>query len=279
MTEQSTLIIADTHVHVYPCYDLSRFFEAAAENLERIIQQRKCEAGEAAQRCSRVLGVLFLTERFDCHYFDELSAGKQAALPTGWSAAPLSDKVVRATSEEGAELLIVSGYQVITLERLEVLTLNSRNRIPDGLPLSEVLSRVLSPEIPVLNWSLGKWMFGRGKTVGGVIKTSASRELIVGDIRARPLGWGEPRLLAIAKGRGVPMIAGSDPLPVRGEEKYVLSYASEFRLPAGLDEGRIGDILQSALASRSCKPGVVGHRGNPLETFFRLRGNSMAKKS
>ena len=52
-------IIADTHVHVYPCYDAREIFSSAFSRLKQL-------GGPDAAKA------ILLTERFDCHFFREI---------------------------------------------------------------------------------------------------------------------------------------------------------------------------------------------------------------
>ena len=52
-------LIADTHVHFYPCYNLRQALGTLRENLSSLDPDAVCMA--------------FLAERHDCHFFRELS--------------------------------------------------------------------------------------------------------------------------------------------------------------------------------------------------------------
>ena len=63
---QPSTVVADTHVHLYSCYDLSRAIECASRNLAQL-----CDAAGATQ----AERVICLTESHGCHVFQNLVQG------------------------------------------------------------------------------------------------------------------------------------------------------------------------------------------------------------
>jgi hypothetical protein len=220
-------VAADTHVHLYPCYDVSAALRFAAENLAAL-------SSDSCPESERV-GVLFLTERRDCSFFEDLKRGK--LLLAGWKIEVLQDGVLRLLggSSDGA-LLVAPGRQIVTRERLEVLGLAMAGLVMDGLPAEETLARIRGlGGVAVLNWSPGKWFFGRGLVVRKLIEESAPADFLIGDIAMRPSLWLEPRLMRLARRRGFGLAAGSDPLPFAGEERKVGSFGMAGRAELSMD--------------------------------------------
>ena len=77
-----------------------------------------------------------------------------------------------------------------------------------------------------------------------------------------------------AEGLGV--IAGSDPLPAPGEERYAGSYAS--LLEGQCDGGCPGASLRDRLSALRGAADPVGRRGGPFEVMGRIRGIKQANR-
>ncbi|MBU0677908.1 MAG: hypothetical protein KJ626_07295 [Verrucomicrobia bacterium] len=252
------MIIADTHVHFYDGYDAATFFTSAVGNLNRL-------AGPAADK------VLFLAERADCDFFSSLRKGKfgKAGLSVKETASPLCLRV----DIEGGPVWVVAGRQVATLERLEVLCLCTANTIADGLPVAEVLdAAVASGAVPVLTWALGKWTGRRRAIVAGLIEVRSPEEFLIGDTTMRPRFLPEPSLFGTARRRGFQIVAGTDPLPVSGEEKMAGRYAVAADVDFKTDDPE--SSLRSFLRDRAVERRLLGNRCCPaqvLKRWFRAR--------
>jgi hypothetical protein len=258
-----TRLVADGHVHLYPFYDLGRALTALEENL------RGHGAGGVPAG--------FLAERHDCHVFEGLRKGRLQV--PGVDLRPAGDDrcLVRA-GESGPRLFLFSGRQIVTAERLEVLALTLDLPLADGLPAADVVRRVLDAGgVPVLAWAPGKWFFERGKAVAALLRRFAPGELLLGDTSLRPTLWGEPRPMREARRRGFGVLAGSDPLPVAGEEGMPGRYATI--LDGDIEVARPLAGVRQALRSAGGLGPHVGARGGVVETLRRLRGNAAARKS
>ena len=111
-----------------------------------------------------------------------------------------------------------------TREGLEILSLSSTLNLGDREnTIDDVIKSVIdSGGIPALNWAPGKWFFSRGKIVKRIIEKYPPKDLVIGDTTLRTSLWPMPKLMAAAQERGFKVIAGSDPLPFDGEEKYII---------------------------------------------------------
>lgn len=237
-------VVADTHVHIYPCYDLAVALRCLADNLGRTI------AGAHAA---------FLAERRDCNAFAALRDG--AVLP------PTSGLAVRTLPEPGALLLIAgggapvhlfAGRQLVTAERIEVLALLLEDAPPEGLDAGRTIEAILvAGGIPVLGWSPGKWWGGRGRLARGLLARFGD-SLLLGDTALRPAGSPEPPLMRETRRRGGGVIAGTDPLPCPGEERLLGSYASV--LTGSIDPKRPLESARQLLRSATSQTGTTGTR-------------------
>ena len=254
-------IVADTHVHVYPCYDAGEVFSSAFSCFKRL-------GGPESARA------ILLTERFDCHFFQGLCEAR-VKIPT-FGISVLSDgRSVRVTDAGGDTLYLVAGRQIVTQERLEVLALTIDAAIPDGKPVRTVLSEIKEQGgVPVLSWAPGKWFGKRGEIVRNLIDTLSPRDFILGDTTLRPTVWPEPGLMRRASEKGFRIVAGSDPLPFTGEEGWVGSYASLWTgaMDPENPAAALKEILWNGKAER------IGRRGGAAATARRLFLNARAKK-
>jgi hypothetical protein len=204
------ILAADTHVHLYPGHDIANALRSATRRLDRL----------APPDHEGLVRALLLAERHDCRIFQELASG--ACRPAACEVAPTAETTALALRTEAGEIYLFSGRQIVTQERLEVLALTTGEAFDQGRTLDETVAAVLaSGALAVLPWSPGKWIGARGRLVRAFIERTRHERLFVADSALRPSGWPRPRLLARAADRGLGVLAGSDPLPLPGEEGMV----------------------------------------------------------
>lgn len=247
----------DAHVHLHAGHDPGRLLDAAWANLRGLV------------RGSGGIGVLVLTEADGEDAFERLAGFRSEH----WLVTRARDGAALFVSDHRGRIrfLVLAGAQTRTGEGLEVLTLGTRLRLPDGRPFEATVAQALALGIPVvLPWSPGKWWFGRGRLVRRVLDTTEPAELWLGDIRGRPgpdLG-----LLRRAKARGFRILAGSDPLPLPGEEALVGSFGS--RLDGRIRLSDPSADFRALLRTASGSPPLFGGRqslATSLRRQVRLR--------
>jgi hypothetical protein len=204
----------DCHLHFYPAYDPALFFRSLCANLGG--------TGDGAP-----LRLALLTEAPGCAVFPRWAA-PGAALPGGYSFAATAEPHSLALLAAGERLAwIVSGRQIITGERLEVLTAGAFPDIADGQPLAVVLQALAAAgALAIIPWGAGKWLGSRGRLVDAVAAAPLAAGLFLADNPARPAFWPAPRAFRRMERQGRPVLRGSDPLPLRGEEKRAGAFAS-----------------------------------------------------
>jgi hypothetical protein len=209
------LLVTDMHVHFYPCFNISKSFDYAFSNLKK-------RAESAHERAL----MLFLAERSDCHFFKLLKQENvQEILNPLWILNTKEENALIVSSPTHGELFIIAGRQIATKERLEILSLTIDKNIPDGLPIRETLQLVLeSGGLAVLNWAPGKWFFKRGDIINELLQEFSPQQLFMGDTTLRCKGWGEPKIMKVGSTNGFRIIAGSDPFPLKGEERLIGTY-------------------------------------------------------
>ena len=260
-------VLADTHVHLYECYDLNKVFRAAFNNLGSL------KTHEGISRDAAL--ALFLSERQGCNFFEQLMSGRLRPSGQNYSIEQSSEKNVLIVSDrEGGQLYLIAGRQIVSRERLEVLALTADLNIPDGGNIHDLIRQIIAGGgVPVLPWAPGKWFGDRGEIVLSVFDSIPSHQLLVGDTSMRPLGWGEPAIMRYAERKGVKILAGTDPLPFAGQEDVVGSYGT--LLEADLDLNNHDAFRRLIQDSHVCR---VGRRGSPVSVFARMLRNYAVKK-
>ena len=250
-------LIADTHLHIYPFYDVGQALGALIDNL-----------GALDSEASRV-GCL--TERFDCNIYQQLTETPDSVLGNAYSISVADGALEITRNSDNAGVTLLPGQQVITAENLEILMLNSAVRISEGATADETVRMILdSGGLPVIAWGFGKWLGGRGKVVEDLVQRFNGNEIAIGDSTMRPVGWPVPGPYKRGKARGIRTIFGSDPLPFNGEEVRPGSYATRITLPR--ENRSIAEVFRSLLQT-DFQGEAAGKRSSPLELAGRMQGH------
>ena len=273
------MLLVDGHVHLYPNYDLARALKIGIVNLERngkeLFQNSEQFHGKMIET---TVNVLLLTERFDCHFFDQLRKFPLKFENNGLKISQTAEQdAIRITSNQQQVFYIIAGHQVVTVERLEILALTTSLLIEDRkYSIGEVIEKVNDAGgIPVLNWAPGKWFFNRGKAVQQAFEQFSPQQVLIGDTSLRHTLWPEPRLMTRARKAGFKVIAGSDPLPFAGEESLIGSYG--FSVKGAFDTEKPVTSLRKILRDENTKISYIGKRNNVF-TFAKREAQIMANK-
>lgn len=240
-----TTIAIDSHVH----------FHSAAGAMEALHIAKDKLALAAGS-----IGVVMLAER---QGFDVLDEIRPSLVATAEPEALWLD--------DSRSLLILAGRQVITSEKLEVLALATTAKLPDGLPAEEVVARLDAADaIVTLPWGVGKWIGKRGALIDRLIAAARPGRLFLGDNGGRPSFWPVHQF----KG-GLPVLSGSDPLPLPGWPRAVASLASV--IEADLSPDAPASSLKMALRDPATGIARMGSLAGPIrfvteQTKLRLHG-------
>ncbi|MDP8237139.1 MAG: hypothetical protein P9M08_12210 [Candidatus Erginobacter occultus] len=247
-------IAADTHIHIYPVHDAAALIRGAARRLLR------------AAPSPAAVPVLFLAEGRGIHFFDRLLSGTHG-LPGSFKVEGAAEPgSVRVTWDEGESAWILAGRQLVTAERVEILALALTGEIEDGLEASAAVQAVLDRGgVPVLAWAPGKWMFKRAGVVGRLLEDFGPGLLLLGDTSLRPLGWPRP---APMRDPDRVILAGSDPLPLAGEESEAGRYG--VRIEGDFDRRRPLSSLRRLLVDPAASRRPIGRRNPPWRAGGRL---------
>jgi hypothetical protein len=248
-----TLLAVDVHAHLYPAHRVDRWLSAALANLSRL------GGNEPVER------VAFLADTARAEGFSQLAG---TPVP-GHDVVRVPGSVpALVVSRAGERLHVLPGRQLVTRERVEVLALGTGAALRDGLSLGDTLAAVRAAgATAVLPWSPGKWLGRRGRLVAAALEGAGARELAVADTSLRPAGLPLPPLLRRARRLGIPLLAGSDPLPPRGEEGHVGSYGVAG--PGAEREGPAA-VADAALALLAGGGRVAGRRSGLPVVLWRL---------
>ncbi|MEO1718038.1 MAG: hypothetical protein AAFR76_13110 [Planctomycetota bacterium] len=254
--EGVTLI--DGHVHVRPTFDVSYVLSAAVANFDRL-------ADDAASAHH----VLMLAESTSEESFARLGGHDR---PIGRWRFDGTDEpcVLHAERDDGRRLTIVNGRQWTCDDKLEVLTMASDARLDDGMPFEACIEAGLEAgAVVVIPWGFGKWTGTRRDRVLAAIEQFGDR-LVLGDSAARP-GGSDP-VLSAGRNKGLAVLPGTDPLPIRRHVRRVGRYA--LRLPGTPPKTGRMPWLEAQIRSSQAGSRTIGSRDSTLGavmTQVRLR--------
>jgi hypothetical protein len=260
--------VVDAHVHIHPCYQPDELLSNAYQNLS-------AAQSDSVDPEKRAL-LLLMTETAGDDYFGALYAAAHGR--EGVQKLPLRQWRVMPTEEEGSvlavsgerQLFLVGGCQIACREGLEVLVLGTTRRLPDGLPIREVLAETASWGVPrVIPWGPGKWLFRRGRLLNELVEEFRGTLLFLGDEGGRPVFWSYPQHFGRAARLGIRDLPGTDPLPFPHDVTKVGRMG--FRVRLDLDRSRPAASLLNALR----QPGTALERFAVLESPLRFVRNQL----
>ena len=269
-SSKDSLILLDTHVHLHRCFDLSQVFASASENFAK----QASHLGKMGDYFS----CLMLTEMQGEDWFlqqHDLVQNQSSKIPIkdDWilSATSEVESLLVENTASNTQLALLAGRQIVTQERLEVLALLTPAVIPDGLSLNKTVEAIIDEKgIPVLPWGVGKWIGPRGRLVAEFLQRSDTPKVFLGDNSGRPLGWRRPIHFKLAEQQGIPVLPGTDPLPLPEESSKVGSFG--LQISGNIDAKYPGRAIRTMLQSLSLPIQAFGH----LELPWRFVQNQVA---
>ncbi|MEM7522388.1 MAG: hypothetical protein AAF360_01225 [Pseudomonadota bacterium] len=255
-------MLVDAHVHIHPGVSVADILDAAARNMSA-----------AATGAGPLVGALLLTESAGVNAYADLpqSAGDWALEAT---EEPIS-RIARRASD-GAALLIVAGRQIVTGEGVEAHALGALSGPEDGVALSAALTEIdNSGALAALPWGVGKWSGARGEVIGELIRSRRTPTVLLADSGVRPSLMARPALLAEGEALGRIVLAGTDPLPLYGEERKPGRYG--FVAETALNPARPFAGLAGWLRAQTASPAPYG-RLESLLVFVRQQVAMQVRK-
>jgi len=264
INNSSRLILADSHVHFYDCFDIEQVLHAALKNFKNVV----CTVHSRRS----FIGVLFLTETRSEDYFHELYTNADSKFNGLDCSIEHQRWIFRRTRESysliaqfGADdqLVLLAGRQVVTAENLEVLALVTDQRFEDGQSLEKTVEAIAAcGGIPVLPWGLGKWLGRRGYLIDRLIEAEKFPSICLGDNSGRPVFWLRPPFFKKAENKGLRILPGTDPLPLSTEFHRPGSFG--FRCQGLLNLDCPGRYLKELLLDLNIPIQSYGNLENPL---------------
>ncbi len=267
---QTTLLI-DGHVHLYPVFDLLKAVENGLENLFLNAKKKNINLNDEVP-------IWLLVERSDTNFFDELSNSPEKYNQGEIKLVKAKDNLtIKVEKEKETILYILAGRQLVTKENLEVLSLVSDFNVPDKeKPMDEIIQLIRDAGgIPALNWAPGKWFGSRGKIINEQIEKQSPENIYIGETTMRPTVWLKPKLIKKAENRGFRVMAGSDPLPFRGEEKEIGSFG--FKIEGEFDPENPAQSMRNIFSDPTKKLTLIGKRNNVFK-FSKRQYKIMGEK-
>ena len=224
----------DSHVHVRSCFDEKRLIDSAISHLTATPN------GQAT---------IILTETATERVFEKWRDGN--------CPYPIEDPNDNLSISINKKLLVIGGQQIVTKEKLEVLSLFGKHSIPDGMTIGDTINAIRQREsIAVLPWGLGKWIGRRGQIVLETLRKWPS--VLLGDNSGRPPFWKWPRNLTNRV-----ILPGTDPLPAKCQNNLAGSYG--FTITCSGSHSKPVELLRESLRSIKTRPSYLGKRQTLLQ--------------
>jgi hypothetical protein len=204
------LLLVDGHVHVYSAEQLPHVLIAAAKNF-----------AVHAPAGGRWSGLLLVADPQGTDSAAWLAALSERP-PPGWAASRSADPLLfHFRTPGGQRLSVLRGQQLASAEGLEVLAIGAAAPASRAA-LTEMIGHLRSEGcLVVIPWGVGKWLGRRGRLLEAALSTPDAQGVVLGDNGGRPWFWPREALIARAQATGIPLLPGTDPLPLPGEEMRV----------------------------------------------------------
>jgi hypothetical protein len=274
------MILFDAHCHLYQSYRLEQALTGA---FAHFFQEKRTRGIDPASP-----GVLLLAATAGGHTLVDLERLLGvSSRGTGLNRVEIKDDGLslhlKHADYPGQSVVIVAGQQVVTAERIEVLSLANRNHIADNATLPQTIDAIRrGGAVAMVPWGAGKWMGTRARIITDYLKTADPTGFFLGDSGNRPGFWPTPTLFVAARSRRIAILSGTDPLPLAGEESRLGSFGTI--LDAELDLSRPAVSLLEVLSEPAIKVFDYGVRQHPLgfirrQLSLRLQRHGANKKA
>jgi hypothetical protein len=271
--EPCMIYAADTHVHLYPYYDLAQAFTSAFKNLNRLAKAHLSPGGVYGP--DSLVKLLFLTEGQHYQFFHQFQEGVlRIDEENKFKIKKIENRILEITDPSGDRLFLIAGRQIVSRDRIEILGLMLEKEIENGLASEDIMDQILREGgIPVLSWAPGKWLFKRGKKIRSLLERYTREQIALGDTTLRPGVLEPPGIMSFAMGKGYSILAGTDSLPFSGEEEWIGKYGTISKdLPQDKD---LFSAIRTMLFSGTNT--TIGKRGSLPSVLRRLLRHSLIR--
>ncbi len=236
-------IACDTHVHCYQFEQLPQLLDHAMKNFNRLVPNAEAH-------------VLFFTDGFvDRTWLKLQSLVNAEAVSGNWSFMMNDTTGFVEASSSDKKLYLAPARQVNTAGRLEMLLLGCDQELEDKQPANQLIDQYGDDYVLISPWGVGKWLGKRGRVLVDIIN-HAKKPFALGDNGGRPFFWPVPHfkfMQKLAKGgqsgivkRALPILNGSDPLPISGELSRIGSYGVSFDMSDELSVSNVLNVLRNS---------------------------------
>lgn len=263
-------LLLDAHSHLHPQFPLRDYLDGAWASFSRRASARKISSWQ---------GCLLVAETEAAHVRNRLQRATEDAGTAGeWKLMPTDERVSRiAQHTDGRRIFLVLGRQIRTTDGFEVLQAGAlQDWSGTAADVRTQVARVREQgAYPILPWGFGKWSFGRREILLECLDGWEPRHVALADSALRPRIFAGHPVLAVARQRGFPVLAGTDPLPFPSHARRSGRYATTMDLELPLD--RPWARLRAALENPDGVPALAGRRDGLVESLWnqarlRIRG-------
>lgn len=268
-------LLVDSHCHLHNIGDLSSLLDHAVEQFSKTADQNDISGDWH--------GVLILTDISKSTAFRHIqyliqSTPEKVFSSDQWELKLTDeDASILAENNQGKSIFLCAGQQIVTKEKLEVLSLLNTTRVADGKALDQTINEVTEQGgLPTLPWGVGKWLGKRGKLVSDLVLNHGSTPLFLGDNSGRPMLWTRIPQFSLAKQCKVPILRGTDPLPVKKQKKRGGDFG--FIISGDININKPAESLRNQLVQEDLTITDYGTLENPLRFLTEQFGIRFSSK-
>ena len=193
--------------------------------------------------------IIFLLETEHSNWYQELLNYIKNNQDIGrWKLTACDDgKHLQATTDQ-EKIIILPGRQVVTSENLEILVIGVTDTITYRNPSHTYIEKYSQKHLVIVPWGVGKWLGNRGKIVSKLLKLKPLHNFALGDNGGRTALWRNIPQFNQARKAGINILAGSDPLPIKGQQTRLGTYGTVTKGPL-TDSNLLHQLKQKLLQS------------------------------
>jgi hypothetical protein len=261
------LLNLDSHVHYYPIFSPYKMCESAYVNLHA--------GGE-----KMIAGIVIIESSPSLPGFDNFLS--DCELLKNFKVFKSSDYGRVQWNDCGLEreIYVFKGAQRVTDEGLEVLGLFLNELSYDLQSLASCVEQInIKRAVSVIPWSFGKWLGPRRTSLSKFLSSHIGQQYcFLGDIVQRPGMINDLQGIqaGLSDNQRYALLAGSDPLPLRGEDALVGKLSSLITVE---DDLFLSDpVLAIKKSLLSLPPKTMGSHNTVWQACYRWLSYNIARK-
>ena len=215
------MLLCDGHVHLEHQDRFPELLDTCLCNMKKAIPE--------SSGTQRLQGILLMAElpgqSWRAELLDRAEKRGNVGRTKTWSLRRADQGAhIICENDNGDQLVCLTGQQVATSENLELLLFGHEEPYRPESLLKSVEKNVKQADLVVVPWGVGKWLGARGEKVLELLGREDISGYVLGDNGNRPAAWKKIPQFDIARKRGIPIVAGTDPLFLSGQIKRVGTY-------------------------------------------------------